>query len=108
MRRHKAVVSRVKQYRKALHLRQNLQKKLHLRRYRVTSENAEAAVKAAALKDAGVDEKDVLAISIHKDYDDGHEAYDVRHIIQKIRILTIQLMPLPVLCLKKKPRWCRS
>lgn len=42
-----------------------------------TSENAEAAAKAAALKDAGVDEKDVLAISIHKDYDDGHEAYDV-------------------------------
>lgn len=42
-----------------------------------TSENAEAAAKAAALKDAGVSEKDVLAISIHKDYDDGHEAYDV-------------------------------
>lgn len=41
-----------------------------------TSENAEAAAKAAALKDAGVDEKDVLAISIHKEYDDGRMLYE--------------------------------
>ena len=41
-----------------------------------TSENAEAAAKAAALKDAGVDEKDVLVISIHKEYDDGRMLYE--------------------------------
>lgn len=41
-----------------------------------TSENAEAAAKAAALKDAGIDEKDVLAISIHKEYDDGRMLYE--------------------------------
>ena len=41
-----------------------------------TSENAEVAAKAAALKDAGIDEKDVLAISIHKEYDDGRMLYE--------------------------------
>lgn len=42
-----------------------------------TSGNTEAEAKEAALKDAGVDEKEALAISVHKDYDDGREAYEV-------------------------------
>lgn len=42
-----------------------------------TSGNTEAEAKEVALKDAGVDEKEALAISVHKDYDDGREAYEV-------------------------------